>query len=266
MGQNDEGSLGALGAFAAAGKELPCLTETGGNEEVLALVKEGKIYASVALQFGADMAQSFDALVNMIDDPEATGVQLTVPQEVVKARQLIIVDELRSEPRGDRGRGWRPASTGPVPTGHDVPRTVSVLVFLRDRGIFMLWGLLILVFAVWCSPYFFTVDNAILIANAGALTALFAAGVGIGVMTGVLDLSLPGTAALASCVCGWLLTHGHATWLSLLAGLGVRRGRRAGQRLHHAARLQPDHRHHRHALGADRPRRRWWPAATPSPG
>jgi ribose transport system permease protein len=115
----------------------------------------------------------------------------------------------------------KPASTGPVPTGHDVPRTVSVLVFLRDRGIFMLWGLLILVFAVWCSPYFFTVDNAILIANAGALTALFAAGVGIGVMTGVLDLSLPGTAALASCVCGWLLTNGHATWLSLLAGLGV---------------------------------------------
>jgi ribose transport system substrate-binding protein len=85
MGQNDEGSLGALGAFAAAGKELPCLTETGGNEEVLAAVKDGKIYASVALQFAADMAQSFDALVAMIDDPEATGVQLTVPQEVVKA-------------------------------------------------------------------------------------------------------------------------------------------------------------------------------------
>jgi ribose transport system permease protein len=110
-------------------------------------------------------------------------------------------------------------SPGPVPTGHDVPRTVSVLVFLRDRGIFMLWGLLILVFAFWCSPYFFTVDNALLIANAGALTALFAAGVGIGIMTGVLDLSLPGTAAIAGCVCGWLLTHGHATWLSLLAGL-----------------------------------------------
>ncbi len=39
----------------------------------------------MALQFGADMAQSFDALATMIDDPEATGVQLTVPQEVVKA-------------------------------------------------------------------------------------------------------------------------------------------------------------------------------------
>ncbi len=84
MGQNDEGSLGALGAFAAAGKELPCLTETGGNEEVLQAVKDGKIYASVALQFAADMAQSFDALVAMIGDPSATGVQLTVPQEVVK--------------------------------------------------------------------------------------------------------------------------------------------------------------------------------------
>jgi ribose transport system substrate-binding protein len=85
MGQNDEGSLGAIGAFAAAGKELPCLTETGGNDEVLQAVKDGKIYASVALQFDADMAQSFDTLVTMIDDPTAMGVQLTVPQEVVKA-------------------------------------------------------------------------------------------------------------------------------------------------------------------------------------
>lgn len=111
------------------------------------------------------------------------------------------------------------AAATPVPTGHDVPRAVSVLVFLRDRGIFLLWGLLIVVFAVWASPFFFTVDNALLVANAAALTALFAAGVGIGIMTGVLDLSLPGTAAIASCVCGWLLTHGSPTWIGLLAGL-----------------------------------------------
>jgi ribose/xylose/arabinose/galactoside ABC-type transport system permease subunit len=112
------------------------------------------------------------------------------------------------------------SGAAPPPSGHDVPLAVSLLVFLRDRGIFMLWGLLIVVFAFWCSPYFFTVDNALLIANAGALTALFAAGVGIGIMTGVLDLSLPGTAAISGVVCGWLLTHGHATWLALLAGLG----------------------------------------------
>src|SRR3954466_5748034 len=114
-----------------------------------------------------------------------------------------------------------PANGAPGVSGQDMPRSVSVLVFMRDRGIFVLWGLLIAFFAFWCSPYFFTVDNALLIANAAALTALFAAGVGIGIMTGVLDLSLPGTAAVSSCVCGWLLTHGHATWLGLAAGLAT---------------------------------------------
>lgn len=114
------------------------------------------------------------------------------------------------------GSGPAPAAKDPA---QDMPRSVSVLVFFRDRGIFVLWGVLIVAFAIWCSPYFFQVDNAILIANAAALTALFAAGVGIGIMTGVLDLSLPGTAAVASCVCGWLLTNGHATWLGLAAGL-----------------------------------------------
>jgi len=107
----------------------------------------------------------------------------------------------------------------PLPTGHDVPRIVHVLVFLRDRGIFMLWGLLIVAFAFWCSPFFFTVDNALLIANAAALSALFAAAVGIGIMAGVLDLSLPGTAAIASCVCGWLITNEYGTWVGLGAGL-----------------------------------------------
>ena len=50
----------------------------------------------------------------------------------------------------DRGRGDRRAPV-PVPTGHDVPRTVSVLIFLRDRGIFVLWGLLLVAFAFWAS-------------------------------------------------------------------------------------------------------------------
>ena len=111
---------------------------------------------------------------------------------------------------GGRGRREQPRPGAGPHRPRRAPRIVSVLVFLRDRGIFLLWGLLIVVFAFWCSPYFFTVDNALLVANAAALTALFAAGVGIGIMTGVLDLSLPGTAAIASCVCGWLLTNGYA--------------------------------------------------------
>lgn len=85
LGNNDEGALGALGAYAAAGKTLPCLTEGGGNAEVLKDVKAGKIYASVALQFAGDMVQSFDHLTAMMADPTADGTQLTVPQKVIKA-------------------------------------------------------------------------------------------------------------------------------------------------------------------------------------
>jgi ribose transport system permease protein len=112
-----------------------------------------------------------------------------------------------------------PATEVPVPAGHDMPRAVSVLVFIRDRGLFILWAAIIVAFSFWCAPYFATVNNALLVANAAAITAIFAAGVGIGVMTGVLDLSLPGTAAFAACVTGWLMTNGQPTWLSLLAGL-----------------------------------------------
>jgi ribose transport system permease protein len=95
------------------------------------------------------------------------------------------------------------------------------LIFIRDRGIFVLWAMLLVGFSLWASPYFASVSNAILIANAAALTAIFAAGVAVGIICGALDLSVPGTAAVASCVCGWLMTHGTPVWLSLLAGLGV---------------------------------------------
>ena len=82
MAMNDEGGLGSLGAFEAAGKPLPCLTDFGGNPEVLADVKTGKIYASVALQFAADMAQSFNTLEAMQSDPKQVGKQLYVPQKI----------------------------------------------------------------------------------------------------------------------------------------------------------------------------------------
>lgn len=83
--QNDEGALGTIGAFKAAGKDLPCITETGGNDETLQAVKDGEIYAVVALQFEDDMAQNVAQLTKMLEDPTAEGVQLTTPQKVVKA-------------------------------------------------------------------------------------------------------------------------------------------------------------------------------------
>jgi ABC-type sugar transport system substrate-binding protein len=85
MSANDEGTLGALGAFAAAGKKLPCVADFGGNDEVLKDVQSGKIYASVALQFQADMTQSFDTLVQMQSSPKANGQVLVVPQKIVTA-------------------------------------------------------------------------------------------------------------------------------------------------------------------------------------
>lgn len=99
--------------------------------------------------------------------------------------------------------------------------SIRVLIFVRDRGIFVLWILLLIGFGIWANPYFASVENAILIANAAALTAVFAAGVAVGIICGALDLSIPGTAALASCVCGWLLINGHPVWLGLLAGIVV---------------------------------------------
>lgn len=83
MAANDEGALGGIGAFSSAGKTPACVADFGGNDEVLKDVTAGKIYASVALQFQADMTQSFDTLAKMQADPKANGEVLIVPQKVV---------------------------------------------------------------------------------------------------------------------------------------------------------------------------------------
>ena len=98
---------------------------------------------------------------------------------------------------------------------------IRALVFVRDRGIVVLWIALIIAFSMWARPFFGTWDNAVLIANAAAVAALYAAGVGVGVMSGALDISIPGVAALAGVVCGKLLTDGAAVWLSLGIGLMI---------------------------------------------
>ncbi len=82
---NDEGALGAIGAFKAAGKDLPCVVNFGGNDEVLGLVEDGTMYATVALQFEDDMVQSFNTLAEMQMDPTAEGPLLTVPIKSITA-------------------------------------------------------------------------------------------------------------------------------------------------------------------------------------
>lgn len=98
---------------------------------------------------------------------------------------------------------------------------IRALVFVRDRGIVVLWIALIIAFSIWASPYFGTWDNAVLIANAAAVAALYAAGVGVGVMSGSLDISIPGVAALAGVVCGKLVTSQGSVWLGLVVALLV---------------------------------------------
>ena len=127
--------------------------------------------------------------------PEANGTEAPTP---VGASAAAAVPAIEKDPAGIRG-----------------------LIFMRDRGIFVLWALLILVFAVWAKPFFFTVNNAVLIANAAAVTAIFAAGVAVGIISGVLDLSIPGVAALASCTTGTLLVNGQSVVVSLAVGLVV---------------------------------------------
>ena len=83
MSSTDEGALGTAGAFDAANKKLLCNVDFGGNDEVLAAVKKGTIYSSVALQFAADMMQSFDTLAKMQGDPKAKGEVLVTPQKII---------------------------------------------------------------------------------------------------------------------------------------------------------------------------------------
>jgi ribose transport system permease protein len=120
----------------------------------------------------------------------------------------------------DDGATEAAPDTAPTITVGD-PAGVRWLIFIRERGIFVLWALLILIFAVWAQPFFFNVNNAILIANAAALTAIFAAGVAVGIICGALDLSIPGVAALSSCAAGWLIVNGQPVWLALLVGMAL---------------------------------------------
>lgn len=104
------------------------------------------------------------------------------------------------------------------PTGTS---SVRALVFLRDRGIIVLWLVLVLVFSVWAQPYFFSLDNAALIANAAALTAIFAAAVAFGVLSGALDLSVPGAATMAAVIGGKIIAAGLPVWLGILGALAT---------------------------------------------
>ena len=129
-----------------------------------------------------------------------------------------------SAPAAASTAGADPSGSAPArSTGPDrLPRSITSLIFIRDRGIVVLWILLLILFAIVAQPYFASVSNAMLILNAGAITAIFALAIAMGVFTGSLDLSVPGVAAFAGMVCAWLIVkHDMPTWLGLAVGLGI---------------------------------------------
>ncbi|WP_159499744.1 sugar ABC transporter substrate-binding protein [Microbacterium sp. 18062] len=81
VGQNDEASLGALGAVQQAGldPQSVCITGAGGNDEVLGEVESGNLFGVVALQFSQDIVNSVDQIEKMAADPTADGIQKYVP-------------------------------------------------------------------------------------------------------------------------------------------------------------------------------------------
>ncbi len=81
---NDEGSLGGITAFTAAGKKVNklCVVAGGGGEEAKAAIKSGKMYGLGELLFVADLTQTVDELARLIKDPTATGKQLETPVKI----------------------------------------------------------------------------------------------------------------------------------------------------------------------------------------
>ncbi|MBP3042402.1 ABC transporter permease [Arthrobacter jiangjiafuii] len=100
-----------------------------------------------------------------------------------------------------------------------LPWKIRGLLLIRDQGLMALFIAIVIVFAFWGAPYFLTLPTGISILNAAAIASIFAAGVAVGIMTGVLDLSVPGTAALAGVVTGRLLQEGLPVGVAIMCGL-----------------------------------------------
>jgi ribose transport system permease protein len=127
-------------------------------------------------------------------------------------------------PAGERAaRDPRPVA--PSPTAATAPSTgtgsFQALVIARDWGIVILLIILLIAFSIWGAPIFATLTNFGLIVGGAAVSALFAASIAVGVLSGSLDLSVPGTAALGSILTGVLVVDGVPSGLALLAGLAI---------------------------------------------
>jgi ribose transport system permease protein len=101
------------------------------------------------------------------------------------------------------------------------PDSLSFLLFVRSWGIVILFALLWGAFSIWGFPIFGTYVNFSVILQGAAISTIFAAAIAMGVFSGVLDLSVPGTAALASVVLAKSLLSGVPMWLAFVLAIVV---------------------------------------------
>jgi ribose transport system permease protein len=118
--------------------------------------------------------------------------------------------------RDNASRGSEQAPVSPTTSA-----SFRGLVIARDWGIVVLLVVLLIVFSIWGAPIFATVTNFGLIVGGAAVSALFAAAIAVGVLSGSLDLSVPGTAALGSVLTGVLVVAGVPSGLALVIGLAA---------------------------------------------
>jgi ABC-type sugar transport system substrate-binding protein len=85
VGTDDESTLGAVAAFRQAGKDPAnsCIVGAGGNDEAVKSVKQGIVYAEVAFDFQADLAQKLKHLHELAANPKAPGTTLVTPLRTI---------------------------------------------------------------------------------------------------------------------------------------------------------------------------------------
>jgi ABC-type sugar transport system substrate-binding protein len=81
----DEGALGAINAYRAAGKSVECLVLAGlGGPDTVAAQEAGDISAIVAFDYGNSVPDAWAAFQKLLDDPTAEGEVLDIPFTVTK--------------------------------------------------------------------------------------------------------------------------------------------------------------------------------------
>ena len=84
IASTDEATLGAVNAYAAAGKKPDCIVTGGGGPDALAAQKAGKINAIVLWNYTDEATTAGADLVRLLKDPTADGGVFATPINVVK--------------------------------------------------------------------------------------------------------------------------------------------------------------------------------------